>query len=185
MVDVFYLHDNYVWCRTELANLDEKAEDIVRAEFNANENSRLIAVSIAIFVVIFVYKDFIPSFLFEWIIGQLVIAFPLLYKSSDAYEKTAYREGSKWKWFGKILSRSAAALEFNAIALLVYTISFEFALFFFGLTWAMEGIYGVLDIIEKRQNLKKRLFKSALFVSLQLIFGFGILIYYHFFYVYL
>ena len=73
-----------------MANLDGKAEDVIRAELNTNENSRLIAVSIAIFVVLFIYKDSVPVFLFGWAIGQLVIALPLLYKSSDAYEKTAY-----------------------------------------------------------------------------------------------
>ena len=46
-----------------MAKLDAKVEDVYRAEFNANENSRLIAVSIAVFVVVFVYKDFIPVFL--------------------------------------------------------------------------------------------------------------------------
>jgi hypothetical protein len=160
-----------------MAKLDAKVEDVYRAEFNANENSRLIAVSIAVFVVVFVYKDFIPAFLFGWIIGQLVIALPLLYKSSDAYEKTAYREDSRWKWFGKILGRTAAALEFNAIALLVYTVSFEFALFFIIITFSLESIYAGLDVLERRRNLKKRLFKSALLICLQLIFGLGILLY--------
>ncbi len=163
-----------------MAKLDAKVEDVYRAEFNANENSRLIAVSIAVFVVVFVYKDFIPVFLFGWIIGQLVIALPLLYKSSDAYEKTAYREDSRWKWFGKILGRTAAALEFNAIALLVYTVSFEFALFFIVITFSLESIYAGLDVLERRRNLKKRLFKSVLFISLQLIFGLGILVYAHY-----
>ena len=163
-----------------MAKLDAKVEDVYRAEFNANENSRLIAVSIAVFVVVFFYKDFISAFLFGWIIGQLVIALPLLYKSSEAYEKTAYRDDSRWKWFGKILGRTAAALEFNAIALLVYTVSFEFALFFIVITFSLESIYAGLDVLERRRNLKKRLFKSALFICLQLIFGLGILLYAHY-----
>ncbi len=164
-----------------MANLSKKTRDVVRAEFSANENSRLIAVSIAIFVVIFIYKDFIPTFLFGWIIGQLVISLPLFYKSSDAYEKTAYRDEHKWKWFAKILSVSATALEFNAIALLIFTVSLDFALFFFGLTWIIEGIYAFLDVMEERQNLKKRLFKSLLFIGLQLGLGLGVLLYYQVF----
>ena len=164
----------------KMAGLDRRSEDIVRAEFNTNENSRLIAVSIAIFVVVFAYKDLIPTFLFGWIIGQLIIALPLLYKSSDAYEKTAYREDSKWKWFGKILGRMAAAFEFNAIALLVYIFSFEFALLFFAITFSLEGLYAILDVLERRQNFRKRLFKSILFLSLQLTLGLGLILYFHF-----
>ncbi|MHA1276162.1 MAG: hypothetical protein ACTSQI_00630 [Candidatus Helarchaeota archaeon] len=131
-------------------------------------------------MIIFIYKDAIPSFIFPWIIGQLVLVLPLLYKSSDAYEKTCYREDSKWKWFGKILSKSAAALEFNAIMLLIYTLSLGFALLFIGITFTLELFYAGLDILERRHNLKKRLFKSALFLSLQLLFGLGILLFYQF-----
>ncbi len=84
-----------------MAHLGDKSEKVVRAELNAAENSRLLAVTIAIFVVIFIYKDFIPTLLFGWIIGQLVISLPLFYKSSDEYEKLAYRENSRWKWLLK------------------------------------------------------------------------------------
>lgn len=163
-----------------MAHLDEKSEKILRAEINVAENSRLLAVAIAIFVVIFIYKDSIPALLFGWIIGQLVISLPLFYKSSDGYEKLAYRDGSNWKWFAKILNSSATALEFNAIGLLIYTFSFEFALFFFGLTWGIEIIYSVIDIKEIKENFRKRLFKSIFFITIQLVFGMGIMLFYHF-----
>jgi len=164
-----------------MVNDTEKTENSIRAELSSNENSRFIAVSIAIFVVIFIYKDSIPTFLFGWIIGLLVTSLPLFYKSSEAFEKIAYRPNPKWKWFAKILHISATALEFNAIALLLYTISIELALFFFGITWLIEGIYTSLDIAERKKNFKKRIFKTLLFIGLQLLFGLSILLYYHFF----
>ncbi|TFG04754.1 MAG: hypothetical protein EU536_03860 [Promethearchaeota archaeon] len=163
-----------------MANLDGKSEKIVRAEINVAENSRLLAVAIAVFVVTFIYHENIPSFLFAWTVGQLVLSLPLFYKSSDGYEKLAYRDYPKWKWFAKILNTSATALEFNAIGLLVYIFSLEFAILFFGFTWAIELVYAILDIKEKRENLRKRFFKSVFFVLLQVIFGFGIMLLYHF-----
>ncbi|MHA1266851.1 MAG: hypothetical protein ACTSRS_16560 [Candidatus Helarchaeota archaeon] len=161
-----------------MAHLDEKSEKVVRAEINVAENSRLLAVAIAIFVVIFIYKDVIPVALFGWVIAQLVLSFPLFYKSSDGYEKLAYRDELKWKWFAKLLNSTGTALVFNAIAIIIYSFSLAFSLIFFGVTWGIEIIYSILDIKERRANFKKRLFKSLWYLSLQIIFGLGIILFY-------
>lgn len=106
------------------------------------------------------------------VIGQLMIAAPLLFVSSLAYAKLGYwRETRLWDTYGWLTNTIGNALIFNAIGLMTGTIYRGIAIAFFITLILLMLIYTLINTRYNPDQARQKAFKFIFFAAIILIGG--------------
>jgi len=105
------------------------------------------------------------------IVVQLVLAIPLLFVSSLAYSKIAYRKETKlWDIFGWFTNNLGSIFVLNSVGLMAASFSRNISFLYFGLTLSLMLVYSLINIIYEPHTFKEKLFKFLFFLVV-LLFG--------------
>lgn len=141
-----------------------------KAAAKININNILMAACLAVLTILW---SFSPERAHPAALAQLVFAIPLLYVSSIAYTKIAYRDEVKWwDYLGWFTSTTATAGILNVFGILVHTLGYgAMALAYYLLTWALLLVYTLINMRYHPHAIGIKLFKFFYFVALQFAFG--------------
>lgn len=99
------------------------------------------------------------------IIGQLVLAIPLLFVSSLAYSKIGYwKETKYWDHLGWFTHNIGNSFVLNVAGLVTATVFLNLAFVYFGLTILCMLAYFLVNVIYRPYTLREQLFKFSLFM---------------------
>lgn len=107
-----------------------------------------------------------------FIIGQLVLAIPLLFISSLAYAKIGYRD--KWHWFnrfGWITTTLGNNFILNVAGLMAGKFYRELAYVYFSLVIVLVTVYYLINILHGKESLKEELAKLAIVILIVILGG--------------
>jgi hypothetical protein len=107
-----------------------------------------------------------------FIIGQLVLAIPLLFISSLSYAKIGYRD--KWHWFnrfGWITTTLGNNFILNVAGLMAGKFYRELAYAYFALVIILVTIYYLINILHGKESLKEELAKLAIVILIVILGG--------------
>ncbi len=108
-----------------------------------------------------------------WIVGQMVIAIPLILFASLSYAKLGYERNHKvWDSFGWITNNLGYLLFLNSTGLIIEAFSSRILAFiYFGLVIVLSFEYYMLNIRSQPGTLKEHLIKLAFFLAVIIIGG--------------
>ena len=114
-----------------------------------------------------------------FVVGQLILAVPLLYTSTLAYLKIGYSEKVfAWDTLGWFTNNIGSIFVLNAIGIMTAAISRNFSLLYFFSMIVLMMIYSTINIIYNPHEKSEKLFKFLFFFFfllagglLPLIFG--------------
>jgi len=109
----------------------------------------------------------------QGLLAQLVLSVPLLYVSSIAYTKIAYREEVKW-WdrLGWFSGTTATIAILNAFGIMTSSAGYpSIAVIYFLLTWALLFVYTCINLRYHPRAVGVKVFKYGYVVTLQVLFG--------------
>jgi hypothetical protein len=105
-------------------------------------------------------------------IGQLILAVPLMYVSTLAYLKIGYSEKVfAWDTLGWFTSNIGNIFILNAIGLMTIPLGKEFALWYFLSTIALMVIYSAINIAYHPHERGEKIFKFFFFLFFLIIGG--------------
>jgi len=106
------------------------------------------------------------------VIGQLVLAIPLLFVSSLAYAKIGYWKETKYwdylEWFTYNIGNNFVL---NVVGLVTSTVFMNLAFVYFGVVILVMIAYFSINVFYRPYTLKEQLFKFSLFMIVLLLGG--------------
>jgi hypothetical protein len=107
-----------------------------------------------------------------FVVGQLIMAVPLLYVSTLAYMKIGYSEKVfAWDTLGWFTNNIGSIFILNAIGLMTTPIARGFSLLYFILMIALMSTYSAINIIYNPHEKAEKIFKFFFFLFFLVIGG--------------
>lgn len=154
-----------------MANATKQKE--VKAGIRISVNTTLISASFVIFVLLFTLN---PQILKDnkFIAIQIVMAIPLLISATLARSRSIYAKHhvGLYKTFHSICFETAYAMIINSVGLLLsmYT-DMAIVITYFMLNITLALVFSALEIAEKKNKTKERLWKDGLFILIIIFLG--------------
>jgi hypothetical protein len=106
------------------------------------------------------------------LLGQLVLAIPLLFVATLAYAKIGYWNDTKsWDALGWFTNTIGNAFVFNSVGLMTAQIDKSIALLYFLISIILMIIYSIINVQETPDLGKQKLFKFFFFFILTILGG--------------
>lgn len=161
--------------------MDEKEEIVrktqeIKSSMRVSITTMLIGVCFTIFTLVWVFGTSVKFN--DLILSQLAISIPFLINSTISYSKLGYKSNhEQWNLFALYTYLTGYALVTNAIGIMIYLVDlFPIAILFFVATWTLEIIYSIIEFSENKDYLVGRVVRASYFISLQVVFGFGVIV---------
>jgi hypothetical protein len=148
----------------------EFARNPEKAEARLHINSFLMGGLLTVLALILTFS---PEKFSVIVIGQIVLAIPLILFASLSYAKIGYERNHKiWDNFGWITTNIGYLLFLNATGLILSAFSFVILTwFYFALLILLSVLYYTLNIISQPGTLKEHLSKLLLFLIIIVLGG--------------
>ncbi len=141
-----------------------------KAKSRITINSALIGLLLTVFGVVWSLN---PERLTTLILVQIAFAIPSLFVSSLCYSKVAYRRQVRyWDIYGWFTHNIGLIFTLNLVGIMVYTLGFKLlSSSYFLFLWILMFFYSLIDIHYDRKVISEKVFKTAFFISVQLVFA--------------